>query len=97
VQSIRQGGTVTFEILEARYEVKEVLKGTPPTSGVVKDLPFGPGNCSLPLHLGLEFVFMPDEFDMEQISTGSFGYFNPEGTAILPRLASIRALVAATK
>lgn len=87
----------TFEVVEARYEVKEVLKGAPPTSGIVRDLPFGPGNCSLGLLPGLEYVFLPGEHEMVLAPSGSFAYFNTEGTAVQPRLDSLRKLAATTK
>ena len=82
--------TATVEVVEARYEVKEVLKGAPPSSGVVRDLPFGPGNCGLTLLPGLEYVFFPGEHDMVLAPSGSFGYFNGEGTSVAPRLEAIR-------
>jgi hypothetical protein len=84
----------TFEMVEARYEVKEVIKGRPPASGIVRDVPFGPGNCGLTLLPGLEYVFFPGEHDMVFAPTGSFGYFNGEGTSMAPRLAAIRKLAA---
>ncbi len=43
--------------VEGRYTLIEVLKGTPPAKGVVDDLPFGPGNCSLGLMPGWDYVF----------------------------------------
>jgi len=86
-----------FEVVEARYEIKEVLKGVPPESGVVRDVPFGPGNCGLVLLPGLEYVFFPGEHNMVLAPTGSFGYFNAEGTAVKPRLDSLRKLAAPAK
>jgi len=45
-------------ILEGQYRLIEVLKGKPARSGKVHDLPFGPGNCSLGLMVGWDYVFM---------------------------------------
>jgi hypothetical protein len=82
------------EVVEARYVVKEVLKGTPPLSGVVRDLPFGPGNCSLGLLPGLEYVFVPGEYEMVLLPSGSFAYFNESGAAVKSRLQALREYAA---
>lgn len=79
-----------IEIVEARYEVKEVFRGTPPSSGFVRDLPFGPGNCSLGVLPGMEYVFFPGEHDFVLIYSGSFGYFNPEDSEVKQRLEALR-------
>lgn len=82
------------EVVEAKYEVREVFKGTPPASGIVRDLPFGPGNCSLGLLPGTEYVLFPSENDFVLIYTGSFGFFNAEGSEVKPRLDTLRKLAA---
>jgi hypothetical protein len=84
------------EIVEARYEIKEVLKGVPPSSGIIRDLPFGPGNCSLGLYPGIEYVFFPGQYDMVLTPTGSFGYFTEQGS-VAPRLKELRKLATASK
>lgn len=84
------------EVVEARFEIKEVFKGGTPASGFVRDLPFGPGNCSLGLLPGLEYVFFPEEYDMVLLPTGSFSYFNAEGTAVKPRLETLRRMARET-
>ena len=78
------------EVVEARYEVKEVFRGTPPSSGFVRDLPYGPGNCSLGVLPGMEYVFFPGEQDFVLIFSGSFGYFNPEGSEVKQHLEALR-------
>lgn len=83
------------EVVEARYEVKEVFKGTPPSSGFVRDLPFGPGNCSLGVLPGMEYVFFPGEHNFVLIYSGSFGYFNAEGSEIKLHLEALRHMNAA--
>jgi hypothetical protein len=80
------------EVVEARFEIKEVFKGAAPASGIVRDLPFGPGNCSLGLLPGLEYVLFPGEYEMVLLPTGSFSYFNAEATEVKPRLDALRKL-----
>ncbi|MTV39876.1 hypothetical protein [Duganella radicis] len=80
------------EVVEARYEIREIFKGTPSSTGVVRDLPFGPGNCSLGLMAGTEYVFYPDSNGLVLIFSGSFGFLNSEGTDVKPRLEALRAL-----
>jgi len=85
------------EVVEARYEVKEIFKGTPPASGVVRDLPYGPGNCSLGLLPGVEYVFYPGEQDMVLLPSGSFAFINPDGNEVKPRLEELRKLSGAIR
>jgi len=47
------------EVVEGKVVVTEKFKGEPPPSGYVKDLVFVPGNCSLGLFAGMEYVFLP--------------------------------------
>jgi len=46
--------------VEGRYELVQTLKGTPRRRGTVRDLVFGPGNCSLGLLAGFYYVFYMD-------------------------------------
>lgn len=46
-----------WPIVEGNFKLIEILKGEPPADGKVKDLVFGPGNCSLGLFAGLDYVF----------------------------------------
>jgi hypothetical protein len=80
----------TVEVVEARYEVKEVFKGAPPASGIVRDLPYGPGNCSLGLLPGMEYVFFPGKYEMVLLFSGSFAFFNAEAKEIKQRLEELR-------
>src|ERR1700761_1676918 len=66
------------DIVEGRFEVEEVYKGTPPDSGVVRDLVLLPGNCSLGLFPGWEYVFVPDEQGFVLTPTQSIAFFNPD-------------------
>lgn len=80
------------EVIEAKFEVKEVYKGEPPNSGVVRDLPYGIGNCSLGLVAGVEYVFFTGEYDLVWIPSGSFGLLNLDGNGMKPRLDELRLL-----
>ena len=81
-----------FEAVEARYDVLETFKGEPPSAGIVRDFMFAPGNCSLGLFPGWEYIFIPDSDGMVPLPTGSFGYFNREAKAVKPRIDEIRDL-----
>ena len=85
------------EVVEAKFEIKEVLKGTPPASGVVRDLPFAPGNCSLGLLPGMEYVFFPDASGFVLLPGGSFGYINAEGSEVKSHLEALRKLAGASR
>lgn len=85
------------EVIEAKFEVKEIFKGGATSSGVVRDVLFLPGNCGLGLVPGMEYVFFPGEYDLVLASDGSFGFFNAEGTDVRPKLEQLRALAAKEK
>jgi hypothetical protein len=51
------------EYVEGRYELVDVLKGAPRSRGKVRDLVFGPGNCSLGLLAGFYYVFYVNNGD----------------------------------
>lgn len=79
--------------LEATFEVIEVLKGTPPASGIVHDLVLDIGNCSIGLTAGQNYLFMPGEnmtSDKQQLSDNGFSEHNyvglPTGSRMLPYL-----------
>ena len=78
------------EIVEARIELRELIKGHAPAEGIVRDFPFMPGNCSLGLMPGVEYLFMPDANGFVLIPTGSFGYINAQGTETKATLDEVR-------
>lgn len=78
------------EVVEAKFEVREIYKGSPPPSSIVRDVPYGIGNCSLGLLAGVEYVFFPGDHDLVLIYSGSFGLLNPEGKDVKPRLDELR-------
>src|SRR5690348_1685023 len=71
-----------LDAVEARYEILETFKGEPPAAGTVRDFMFAPGNCSLGLFPGWEYIFIPDSDGMVLLPSGSFGYFNREAKAV---------------
>ncbi|WIV98456.1 hypothetical protein [Kinneretia aquatilis] len=80
------------EIVEGKFVVQDVFKGKPPANGIVRDLPFGPGNCSLGLLPGWEYIFIPDENGFVLLPSGSFSFLNPdapEARAMLEQLHSL--------
>ncbi|WP_413663468.1 hypothetical protein [Microbulbifer sp. CNSA002] len=82
----------TFEIVKAKYKLIESYKGRNTKSGYVKELTFSPGNCMLGLLTGMEYIIYLGDTDFVTLPSGSWGYFNPEGTQVLPELEKLRAL-----
>lgn len=66
------------DIVEGRFEVEETYKGTPPASGIVRDFVLLPGNCSLGLFPGWDYVFVPDEQGFVLLPSQSVAFFNPD-------------------
>lgn len=48
---------LNLQAVEGRYTLIKTLKGQPAQQGTVNDLPFAPGNCSLGLMPGWDYVF----------------------------------------
>ncbi len=80
--------------VEADFCVIEVLKGKPPADNKVKDFVFGPGNCSLGLLAGFDYLFFvpngPDNLVLWP--TGSRALFNLKGTEVVKTLSNFRRL-----
>lgn len=78
------------EYIRADYTLVENIKGHAPRRGHVKDLPFGPGNCSLGVMAGWYYVFyINDEHRLVLHPGGSFAlglYLEPE------QLGELRAI-----
>jgi hypothetical protein len=71
----------------------EVFKGKLPQEFTVRSEVFLPGNCTLPLMAGSDYVFFLDGKDnFVQWATGSRSYFNIDGTEVRKELEAIRAL-----
>ena len=80
--------------VEGDFQVVEVLKGQPPADGKVNDLVFGPGNCSLGLLAGLDYLFFIQDEKTKMVlwPTGSRAFINREGTEAVKLLTQLRAL-----
>jgi hypothetical protein len=63
-------------LIEVKYRLLETLKGNPPASGRVYDLPFGPGNCSLGVFAGWDYVFVLAPSDQELGGAHFVGVFS---------------------
>jgi hypothetical protein len=50
-------GNQRGKIVEGTFQVVEVLKGKPPADQKIRSLPFGPGNCTVPILAGTDYVF----------------------------------------
>jgi len=93
-------------VIRGEFRLLETLKGQVPATGHVYDLPLGPGNCSLGLMAGWDYVFVvpkPDE-DMGDLwfvtwPTGSAGLgpYREQGDPDPEELASIRKLLDAAQ
>ena len=88
----------SHESVEARYELSEVLISAPPSSGVVREVPFGCGSCSLGLRPSVEYVFFLNEDGVVWGPTGSFALVSDTGgKERAERLAEFRRLASGTK
>lgn len=79
--------------IEGTVRVIEVLKGSPPASNKIKSLTFGPGNCTIPLLAGSDYVLFQSRDD-EYITwmVGSVGpIWNLEGREPQELLEKLRA------
>ena len=80
--------------VEGSFTVVEVLKGTPPSDGKVVDMVFGPGNCSLGLFAGLDYVFFiqDDKYNLVIWPTGSRAFINLEAADAVKTITALRKL-----
>ena len=80
--------------VEGSFTVVEVLKGTPPSDGKVVDMVFGPGNCSLGLLAGLDYVFFiqDDKYNLVIWPTGSRAFINLEAADAVKTITALRKL-----
>jgi hypothetical protein len=82
----------TTPLVEATFRLIEVLKGEPPADGKVRSPVYGPGNCSVPLFAGLDYVFVVEEGGFVWLPGGTHAFFNREGTESKKLLDRYRAL-----
>lgn len=81
--------------VEGTFRVLEILKGKPPEDARVQDLVFGPGNCSLGLFAGLDYLFFLRGDKWVLWPTGSRAFINLQGTEPQKILEHLRKLKAA--
>ena len=94
----------TWPIVEGTFRTIEVLKGEPPQDQKVRSLVYGPGNCTIPLLSGWDYVFLlghitfaDSDHNLVSWPDGSFGLFNIEGTEAKRKLDELRKLSRETK
>ena len=80
------------DVVLVTYSLIESYKGVLPGNGIVKEFPYSSGNCMLGLRTGKEYVIYTSEYDFVNRTNGSWGYSNPNGTAVLPKLETLREL-----
>ena len=78
---------ITFRKIEA-------YKGEAEVPEFLYEMTFSPGNCGLGLAAGVEYVIFSGgtQFEFASFCTGSFGFFNPDGTQVKPDLDRLREL-----
>lgn len=79
-------------VVAATVTPGEIFKGTPPAGGKVISFVFGPGNCSVPLLAGSDYVFFTDNQGFVTALDGTFSFFNIDGTEIRKEFARLRGL-----
>ena len=84
----------TPEYVRVSFKIIEVFKGESGIPAHLHEMPFSPGNCGLGLMTGIEYVIFLSGSQLEFASfcSGSFGFFNAEGTEIEPDLDRLKAL-----
>lgn len=81
-------------IVEGEFRLLEVLKGSPPPDNKVRDFVFGPGNCSLGLLAGVDYLFFIQDTSHPYVlwPTGSRPFINIKGTESIKLLNNLRRL-----
>ncbi|MBV8536257.1 MAG: hypothetical protein JO128_11730 [Alphaproteobacteria bacterium] len=78
--------------VEASFRTIEIFKGYPPADGKVRSPAFGPGNCSVPLLAGSDYILFLYENNLVLLPGGSELVFNLEGTEVKKALGELREL-----
>jgi len=80
------------ETVEATYDVLEAFKGDH-SRPVVREMVFGPGNCTFPLLTGNIYVLFIEKGNRSISSmNGTQILWNVDGTEVKPMLAQLRSL-----
>jgi hypothetical protein len=79
--------------IEGTFNLVEVLKGEPPADHKIKSMIYGPGNCTLPLLSGFDYILFTNNDD-KYITTfsGSSAELNLDAPRVRERLERLRAL-----
>jgi hypothetical protein len=81
------------ELIEGTFRPIELLKGELPAENKVRSLVYGPGNCTIPLMPGWDYIFyLNGEHNFVSFPTGSMGFIDLESQAAKEALAEVRAL-----
>jgi len=82
----------TPEYIRISFDEVEVFKGPNNRPENLREFPFGPGNCMLGLQTGIEYVVYQTKASTSFVTfcSGSFGFFNREGTEVVPKLEKLR-------
>jgi hypothetical protein len=85
-------------VIEGTFRVIEILKGQPPADGKVKSELFFPGNCTIPLISGMDYIFFIDNRFLDKKEnyiwwpSGSANIMNINGSQVQQMLTKLRAL-----
>jgi hypothetical protein len=81
-------------IIEGSFSTIEPIKGEPPASRKVRSVPYGFGNCTIPLLAGADYIFfLQKEDDYITFLSGSAGpIVNLDATKVREKLEKLRAL-----
>lgn len=76
------------------FRLIETYKGESHIPDFLYEMTPSPGNCGLGLAAGIEYVVFSGgtPFEFATFCTGSFGFFNPDGTEVKPDLDRLREL-----
>jgi hypothetical protein len=83
---------VPIPVVAGTFRVLEVLKGMPPADNKVESVVFGPGNCSVPLLAGWDYVFFLRDGRQLVSIFGTESFFNIHGTEPKKLLEKLRQL-----
>lgn len=83
-----------FPYVIGHFQLIEKIKGEPPESKIIKDQVLGPGNCSVGLMAGWDYVVFLRPENEEFITTfsGSEGTYNLKAKQVQEYIEKIRAL-----
>jgi hypothetical protein len=82
-------------ILKVKFNLLENIKGAPPVDETVFSLSYGPGNCTIPMMVGWDYVFFDNSNTNHLITSldGSTPFLNvstPPAQALLTELRSYK-------